>query len=200
MTFFAASDTERMRTTKRLLVRAMPDAERQALEVAGTVWSMMSNGQSDVAAVMATLRLPPAVAVRAWQEADFPEVQRLSAAEGWTTPIERAHESLVAWRHSWPALVAIHNETMIGFSRAVSDGVVTTYIAELLVVLEWRGRGIATALLQASRRLCPSSRLDLLATRASCRFYERLGFRPFAGFRCSGPEEIARVEEQGRGQ
>src|SRR2546421_5766274 len=56
MTFFAASDTERMRTTKRLLVRAMPDAERQALEVAGTVWSMMSNGQSDVAAVMATLR------------------------------------------------------------------------------------------------------------------------------------------------
>jgi GNAT superfamily N-acetyltransferase len=158
-----------------------------------------SRAASDVAAVAVTLRLPPAVAVRAWEEIDFPEVERLFAVEGWTTPIERAHESLVAWRHSWPALVAVHNETVIGFSRAVSDGVVTTYIAELLVVGEWRGRGIATALLQASLSLCPGSRLDFLATSTSRRFYERLGFRPFAGFRWSGPVEIARVEEQGHG-
>jgi GNAT superfamily N-acetyltransferase len=174
-------------------------ARLQARPARNDVEWRASRAASDIAAVVATLRLPPAVAVRAWEEIDFSEVQRLSAAEGRTTPIERAHESLVAWRCSWPALVAVHNETVIGFSRALSDGVVTTYIAELLVVLEWRGRGIATALLQASHRLCPGSRLDLLATSTSRRFYEHLGFRPFAGFRWSGPEEIARAEEQGQG-
>jgi GNAT superfamily N-acetyltransferase len=159
---------------------------------------MMSEGerQRAVAAVVAKLLLPPSIAVRAWDEADFPVVQRLSAAEGWTTPTERPGAALAAWQHSWPALVAVHERAVIGFSRALSDGSVTTYIAEVLVAADWRGRGVATALLRTSHRLCPGTRLDLLATSASRPFYESLGLRPCAAFRWSWLEEVASSQEQ----
>lgn len=147
--------------------------------------------QRAVAVIVGALTLSPGVTVRAWDDADFPAIQRLSAAEGWTTPVDRPHEALIAWRHSWPALIALHEGAVIGFSRAVSDGLVTTYIAEVLVALEWRRHGLASALLRANQRLCPGSRLDLLATGASRSFYERVGFRPFAGFRWSWQEETA---------
>ena len=84
-----------------------------------------------IEAIAGALKLPSGVAIRAWQESDFPAVQRLSTAEGWTTPIERPEEARNAWRHSWPALVAVLADEVIGFSRALSDEAVTTYIAEL---------------------------------------------------------------------
>ena len=77
--------------------------------------------------------LPPGIAVRPWTEADFPAIQRLSRAEGWPTPVERPDAALAAWRRSWPALVAAHGGEVVGFLRALSDGEVTTYVAEVLV-------------------------------------------------------------------
>jgi GNAT superfamily N-acetyltransferase len=72
---------------------------------------------------------------------------------------------------------------LIGLCRALSDGGVTTSVAELLVAPDWRGRGSARALLDIIQRLCPGSRLDLLATRESQGFHEHMGFRSCAGFR-----------------
>lgn len=142
-----------------------------------------SDKRHDIEAVARALALPRGVALRAWEESDFPAVQRLSAAEGWPTPLDRPGDSLEAWRHSWPTLAAVINGEVIGFLRALSDGMVTTYVAELLIAPEWRRQGLASALLDVSQRLCPGSRLDLLATTTSRPFYERAGFRPFAGFR-----------------
>jgi hypothetical protein len=53
------------------------------------------------------LALPPVITIRPWAETDFLAVQDLPAAEGWPTPVERPDETLDAWRHSWPALVAV---------------------------------------------------------------------------------------------
>lgn len=128
------------------------------------------------------------VLIRAWEEADFPTIQALSTAEGWPTPTERPDAALSAWRNSWPALVAVGDGSVIGFLRALSDGAVTTYVAELLVAPAWRGKGIASALLDAAHALAPGSRLDLLATGASRTFYEHLGYRSFSGFRASWEE------------
>ncbi len=141
---------------------------------------------------MDALKLPPGVTIRPWEEADFPAVQRLSAAEGWLTPLERPEAALAAWQRSWPTLVAVAGQEVIGFCRALSDGVVTTYIAEALVAQGWRGQGIGAALLEASQRLSPGSRLDLLALETSRSFYERVGFRAFYGFRLSWAEREAR--------
>lgn len=130
--------------------------------------------------------MPPAdVTIRAWTDADFASIQRLSNVEGWPTSENRSDDALVAWRQSWPALVATDGETVIGFLRALTDGRVTTYIAELLVEPQWRRMGIGRALVETCHNLCPSTRLDLLTTGSGNRFYEAAGFRRFGGYRKS---------------
>jgi 8-oxo-dGTP pyrophosphatase MutT (NUDIX family) len=126
---------------------------------------------------------PAGVVLRPWAEGDFPAIQALSAAEGWSTPAERPDASLASWRAAWPAFVAEADGTLVGFLRALSDGAVSTYVAELLVAPEWRGHGLGAVLLDACQALAPTTRLDLLAMPAAATFYERTGFRPFAGFR-----------------
>ena len=133
---------------------------------------------------------PLAVSIREWRDEDFPAVQALSAAEGWTMPIERPDAAIRAWRSSGPALVAVADREIIGFVRAISDGAVTTCVAELLVAPQGRGRGLARSLLDAVRARAPGSRLDILATSDSRGFYEHLGFRPFSGFRISSQERL----------
>jgi ribosomal protein S18 acetylase RimI-like enzyme len=150
-----------------------------------------TDGQGDISAIVNMVTLPPGVTIRRWEEADFPAVQRLSAAEGWPTPLERPDAALAAWQHSWPALVAVAGQEVIGFCRALSDGGITTYIAELLVAPGWQRQGIGSALLEASQRSFPGSRLDLLAMETSRRFYERVGFRAFYGFRLNWQEREA---------
>lgn len=128
---------------------------------------------------------PPGVAIRPWQDNDFSVIQHISDLEGWPTPSSRPAEALHAWKHSFPALVAVHEEQVIGFLRAITDGAVTTYIAELLVAKAWRGHGIGKALIEACHELVPSTRLDLLSTGQDNLFYESNGFRHFQGFRKS---------------
>jgi len=127
----------------------------------------------------------PEITIRSWQDDDFPTIQHLTCIEGWPTPSERPADVLNAWRYSYPALVAIHNEQVIGFLRAISDGFVTTYICELLVEENWRDQGIGRALLNACHQQVPGTRLDLLSTEHADPFYEANRFRRFNGFRKS---------------
>lgn len=147
--------------------------------------------QHRVAAIADALALPPPVTIRIWAESDFPAAVRLSSEEGWSTPGERPGASGAAWRRSWPALVVVADGAVIGFLRALSDGAVTTYVADLLVIPAWRRQGLASALLETSRRLHPGTRLELLATEASADFYARGGFRPWRGFRLAWAEREA---------
>jgi GNAT superfamily N-acetyltransferase len=141
--------------------------------------------QTQVEKAVVGLALPGSIAIRAWLDTDFAAIQQLSAAAGWPTPVERSYEALNAWRVSWPTLVLVNGPEVIGFLRALTDGQVTTYIAEVLVSPQWRGQGLGQALIAACHRLCPSTRLDLLSTESSDGFYEAVGFRRFQGFRRS---------------
>jgi len=141
--------------------------------------------QRQTAAALSELVLPAGAQIRAWADADFPDIQRLSSAEGWPTPMARPDQALESWRNAWPTLVAVADGALVGFVRALTDGEVTMYIAELLVVPGWRGRGLGLALLDACHLLHPHTRLDLLSTESADRFYEANGFRRFQGFRKS---------------
>ena len=92
---------------------------------------------------------------------------------------------MTAWRQSCPALVATDGKAVIGFLRALTDGAVTMYLAELLVEAQWRGRDIGSILIDVCHRMYPSTRIDLLSTASAESFYEHLGFRRFRGFRKS---------------
>ena len=64
---------------------------------------------------LAQVKLPSGINIRPWGEADFPAIGRLSQALGWPSPTQRPADSLLAWQHSWPALVAIEGERVVGF-------------------------------------------------------------------------------------
>jgi GNAT superfamily N-acetyltransferase len=139
----------------------------------------------DLARACAAVALPSSIAIRAWDEGDYVALRDLAAVEGWTTLRDRPADGLHAWQNSWPALVATHADDVVGFLRGLTDGAVTLYVADLLVAPAWRGRGVATALLEVCHALYPTARFDLLSTDMAHAFYERLGYRPFPGFRKS---------------
>lgn len=144
-----------------------------------------SHKAGQIASILKDISLPTGITVRPWTEADFPAIQALSSAEGWTTPESRPAEALKAWQNSWPALVMTADAGIIGFLRALSDGEVTTYIAEVLVAPAWRGQGLGTLLLEICHQLVPNTRFDLLSVEKSVSFYKTHGFRDFWGFRKS---------------
>jgi predicted N-acetyltransferase YhbS len=141
--------------------------------------------QQQVAVAQTQLPLPDGIVIRPWHETDFAAVVALSTAQGWTTPQTRPDAALSAWRNSWPSLVACADAEVVGFLRAMGDGHVSTYVAEVLVAPKWQQRGIGNALITVCHHLCPATRLDLLSTENAHAFYERLGFRSFQGFRKS---------------
>ncbi|MDP9312727.1 MAG: GNAT family N-acetyltransferase [Chloroflexota bacterium] len=135
--------------------------------------------------VLRHIPLPSGLTMRAWTEADFAAIQYLSRSEGWSTSTLRPDAAFAAWQQAWPALVVTTPAEVIGFVRALTDGHVTLYIAELLVQHAWRGQGIGTALVEACQHLYPATRIDLLSTEGADAFYEAHGFRRYPGFRKS---------------
>ncbi|MEW6545523.1 MAG: GNAT family N-acetyltransferase [Bacillota bacterium] len=133
------------------------------------------------------------ITIRAWREEDFPAIQEISSGEGWLTPKVRPSEAFLAWERSYPALVAVHEGEVIGFLRALTDGEVTTYVAELAVVPRFRRQGIGRALIEACHRLCPHTRLDVLLIGSADAFYEATGFHPCRGYRKS-PDQGPRAD------
>ncbi len=133
--------------------------------------------QQQLTTALAQVTLPSGIEIRAWTEGDFPTIQRLSSAEGWTSSTQRPADSLLAWQHSWPALVAVEGEMVVGFVRGLSDGAITMFIADMAVDMRLRGRGIGRTLLDVCHYLYPTTRLDLLAVDDARAFYKACGFR-----------------------
>lgn len=133
--------------------------------------------QQQLATVLAQRTLPSGITLRVWNEGDAPAIEQLSSAEGWPSPAQRPRDSLLAWQHSWPALVAVAGGSVVGFVRGLTDGAITMYIAEMAVDVRMRGRGIGRALLEVCHALYPDTRLDLLALDDARAFYRACGFR-----------------------
>lgn len=125
------------------------------------------------------------ISIRKFKTEDFPLLQRLYNQEGWMTFINRPEEALKAWENSNPALVCTYGSKIIGLVRGLTDGEITTYIAEIIVDNEYRKKGIGKALLDECHNLYPHTRFDLLATEEADKFYRNNGFRSSTGFRRS---------------
>lgn len=121
--------------------------------------------------------------IRPYRETDFPDINRLNAAEGWTNLVEKQEDTKSAWAHSNVAFVAEADGKIAGCLRGLTDGAITLYIAELLIDQELRGKGIGKELLFHAHDLYPKTRIELLASSTSRSYYESQGYRPFYGFR-----------------
>jgi ribosomal protein S18 acetylase RimI-like enzyme len=126
---------------------------------------------------LAQVELPIGICLRVWCEGDFPAIQRLSSAEGWPTPERRPDEALAAWKASWPALVALEADQVVGFVRALTDGAITLYVMELLVAPAQQRKGIGRLLLDTCHLLYPRTRLEVTSAEMAQSFYGAHGFR-----------------------
>jgi GNAT superfamily N-acetyltransferase len=138
--------------------------------------------EEEIEAIVEKVKLPPGVVIRKWTEADFAEIYELSAAEGWNSPRVSKAQNLEAWQNSWPALVAISEGRVIGHLRALSDGALTTYIADILVAPQWRGKGLGKVLLEVCHQLAPRTHFVLMSVEKSTGFYEADGFEKSIGY------------------
>jgi GNAT superfamily N-acetyltransferase len=68
---------------------------------------------------------------------------------------------------------------MVGFARAFSDGAATAYLADVYVIRDHRGHGLATAMLRLMIDDGPGAGFRwMLHTSDAHPLYERFGFRP----------------------
>lgn len=131
------------------------------------------------------IKLIQGVSVRGFKESDFSSIQNLYKEEGWMTFINRDKDSLESWKNSSIAIVAVEGEQIVGLVRGFTDGNITTFIAEIIVDRDYRGKGIGKALLDICHQLYPKTRIELLADEEVYEFYTRNKFRKIMGFRKS---------------
>jgi len=116
--------------------------------------------------------------VRAILPNEIEAARQLLLSAGWDRKVSNAEEFAELVSRSQLALVAIDDHKIVGFIRALTDGMTNGYISMVVVAEALRGTGIGSALVQAVMGSDERVTWVLRAGRPGIfGFYEKLGFR-----------------------
>lgn len=102
--------------------------------------------------------------------------------EGWDPMGLRA---LIAGSFAFAVAIDPAINRAIGMGRAISDGISDAYIQDLVVLADYRGRGVGTMILSTLLDYCTSAGVTwvaLVAEPGTEMFYTRLEFRRIEGY------------------
>ena len=116
--------------------------------------------------------------IRAICRHEIEAARQLLLSAGWGRKVSDADEFAKLISQSQLALVAVRGEQVVGFVRALTDGMTNGYISMVVVAEAVRGTGIGRALVQAVMGSNERVTWVLRAGRPGVfGFYEKLGFR-----------------------
>lgn len=115
--------------------------------------------------------------IRAIQQSETEAARHLLRAAGWVRGVRSEDEFRQLVSRSQRALVAVDHDEVIGFLRALTDGMTNGYISMLVVAENRRREGVGRALVNAVIGDDRQMTWVLRAARTGvAQFYEKLGF------------------------
>lgn len=115
--------------------------------------------------------------IRRYSTTDLDSAFQLLTSNGWShrIPDHLFLERLIA--ASQRVVVAVSQDKVIGFARAITDGLSNGYLSMVVVTPEWRGQGIGKSLVKEVVSDDAGITWMLRASRSQApEFFEKLGF------------------------
>lgn len=114
--------------------------------------------------------------IRAIEDDEIEAARQLLLAAGWDRAVSNEAEFRALLARSQIKLVAVKDGRVVGFLRALSDGIANAYLSMLVVDEQYRRRGIARALVHAAMGDDRQMTWVLRAVKEVAPFYVKLGF------------------------
>jgi len=109
------------------------------------------------------------------EEYELTMLKEVYQSVGWMKHDERIIKKV--FNASTHQVFAVKDHKIIGFARALSDGIFNAAIYDVVVHKDYQGRGIARTLLEdILQQLADVSCIQLIATTGNEPFYEKIGF------------------------
>jgi len=108
------------------------------------------------------------------------EIGELYKEAGWWNEApSKPNEVIELVAGSYCFALAFCDSSVVGMGRAISDGVSDAYVQDITVLPEFRGQGVAGAIVEMIVRRLKDNGIDwigLVAERGTHKLYEELGF------------------------